>query len=199
MDFQILPCRVEGLPKPVITWLYESRPINYGWQYALTKDGHLKILQVASVDSGMYTCTANNMYGSTSVLIQLKVLRMILIRSSRFCQVIIVVVISASLQLEIEPIKPNTLNQNDTFVCKVKSEICTTCVDLPLDWTYNCQTTYNMQSYFNESRNISSNKLTVSSIVKDFGGILTCKTNSIAGYAYSALSIDYTSLLCRIK
>lgn len=53
-----LECRVGGIPKPNIRWLFNGREL--GAQSLKLANGNLKIPVVRAEDSGAYTCLAQN-------------------------------------------------------------------------------------------------------------------------------------------
>lgn len=72
-----LPCRIEGSPRPNVTWLYNKRPINHNdlrfrivnsveqhrSESANMLNSELHIFGVRSTDKGSYTCIADNRGG----------------------------------------------------------------------------------------------------------------------------------------
>ncbi|XP_060630493.2 hemicentin-1 isoform X1 [Anolis sagrei] len=59
-----LPCNVQGIPPPMITWLKDEDPLLIdNKQYAVATDGTLSLIKVLLSDSGTYTCRASNIAG----------------------------------------------------------------------------------------------------------------------------------------
>ena len=68
----LLPCRVEGVPTPTVTWEKDGVPIAPGdFHYRVLRTGRLAIPITTIEDSGAYTCIAENDAGRASVLIDL--------------------------------------------------------------------------------------------------------------------------------
>ncbi|XP_061624718.1 hemicentin-1 isoform X2 [Phyllopteryx taeniolatus] len=59
----ILPCEVQGFPRPSITWQREGVPIAAGHRLAVLSNGALKFARVTLGDAGMYQCLAKNEAG----------------------------------------------------------------------------------------------------------------------------------------
>ncbi|KAL0105107.1 hypothetical protein PUN28_016635 [Cardiocondyla obscurior] len=57
-----VPCRAEGVPKPVIQWKKDGSALE-GNRIKITRGGSLVIFNVIPQDSGRYECTAVNDYG----------------------------------------------------------------------------------------------------------------------------------------
>ncbi|KAI9581656.1 hypothetical protein GQX74_009973 [Glossina fuscipes] len=82
-----LPCRIEGSPRPNVTWLYNKRAINpndprfrilnsaeqHRTENANTFNSELRIFGVRSSDKGSYTCIADNRGGRAEAEFQLLV------------------------------------------------------------------------------------------------------------------------------
>lgn len=80
-----LPCRIEGSPRPNVTWLYNKRPINpndlrfrilnsveqHRAENPNTLNSELRIFGVRSTDKGSYTCIADNRGGRAEADFQL--------------------------------------------------------------------------------------------------------------------------------
>ncbi|XP_020901326.2 uncharacterized protein LOC110239917 [Exaiptasia diaphana] len=67
----ILKCDVSGVPRPTISWtkLFGTLP---GGRSTVLSTGHLRISNIMKTDDGIYTCKAKNIFGSESLLVQLK-------------------------------------------------------------------------------------------------------------------------------
>ncbi|XP_061672486.1 hemicentin-1 [Syngnathoides biaculeatus] len=59
----ILPCEVQGFPRPSITWQREGVPIAAGHRLAVLSNGALKFARVTLGDAGTYQCLAQNEAG----------------------------------------------------------------------------------------------------------------------------------------
>ncbi|XP_061739556.1 hemicentin-1 [Nerophis ophidion] len=71
----ILPCKVQSVPPPTITWAKEKRLISpYSPRHTQLSSGSLKILETKVSDSGLYVCVASNIAGNMTQLIDLRVL-----------------------------------------------------------------------------------------------------------------------------
>lgn len=82
-----LPCRIEGSPRPNVTWLYNKRPLsNSGSHFHVQNsveqhraetanilNSELRIYGVRSTDKGIYSCIAENLGGRTEAEFQLLV------------------------------------------------------------------------------------------------------------------------------
>lgn len=62
-----LPCIVQGVPEPIITWTKDGKT------YPVSADGSLALSTVDLKDEGTYTCTASNMAGRDETRVQLLV------------------------------------------------------------------------------------------------------------------------------
>ena len=56
-----LPCKAAGFPQPVITWYKNGHVIEERQQVKAGRDLEFKEIQFE--DRGMYTCTAENLFG----------------------------------------------------------------------------------------------------------------------------------------
>ncbi|KAM6930619.1 hemicentin-1 [Xenentodon cancila] len=56
----VLPCDVQGFPRPSISWQREGVPIATGHRLAVLSNGALKFSQVTLGDAGTYQCLAKN-------------------------------------------------------------------------------------------------------------------------------------------
>ncbi|KAM9743449.1 hemicentin-1 [Menidia menidia] len=59
----VLPCDVQGFPRPSITWQREGVPIAAGHRLAVLSNGALKFSRVTLGDAGTYQCVAKNEAG----------------------------------------------------------------------------------------------------------------------------------------
>lgn len=80
-----LPCRIEGSPRPNVTWLYNKRPINandprfkilnsvepHRADSSNALNSELRIFNVRTSDKGYYTCIADNRGGRAEAEFQL--------------------------------------------------------------------------------------------------------------------------------
>nr|XP_046206515.1 hemicentin-1-like [Oncorhynchus gorbuscha] len=60
----VLPCEVQGFPRPSITWQREGVPITAGHKLSLLSNGALKFSRVTLGDAGTYQCLAQNEAGT---------------------------------------------------------------------------------------------------------------------------------------
>ncbi|KAM4616042.1 hemicentin-1 [Polymixia lowei] len=60
----VLPCEVQGFPRPSITWQREGIPIAAGHRLAVLSNGALKFSRVTLGDAGTYQCLAQNDAGT---------------------------------------------------------------------------------------------------------------------------------------
>ncbi|XP_053994637.1 peroxidasin [Hylaeus volcanicus] len=60
-----VPCRVEGVPKPVIQWKKDGTAVE-GNRVKISRGGSLYLYNVTSADTGRYECSAVNEYGRTT-------------------------------------------------------------------------------------------------------------------------------------
>ncbi|XP_019355735.1 hemicentin-1 isoform X2 [Alligator mississippiensis] len=61
-----LECKVQGIPRPAISWMKDGRPLVNGRGVEILSDGHLLHLKNAQVsDTGRYVCVAVNVAGLT--------------------------------------------------------------------------------------------------------------------------------------
>lgn len=61
-----IQCVTSGEPKPNVTWSKEGQKIPEGSKYAVQKDESLLIREAGKHDSGLYTCTSENIVGNDS-------------------------------------------------------------------------------------------------------------------------------------
>lgn len=59
-----LPCYVEAIPKPIITWRKEGQQIEERSRIRVAPNGLLQIARVRVTDAGGYECTAENQLGA---------------------------------------------------------------------------------------------------------------------------------------
>ncbi|KAL0164834.1 hypothetical protein M9458_040587, partial [Cirrhinus mrigala] len=67
-----LPCVVQGVPDPSVSWLKDGTALLDGSQYKISDEG-LTLNQVGLMDEGVYTCVASNIAGQDKATIQLYV------------------------------------------------------------------------------------------------------------------------------
>uniref|UniRef100_I3JXY4 Hemicentin 2 n=1 Tax=Oreochromis niloticus TaxID=8128 RepID=I3JXY4_ORENI len=64
----VLPCEAEGSPSPLVTWSRNGHPIPpVTAGFTVLPSGSLRITDVRLIDSKLYTCTAENPAGNTSL------------------------------------------------------------------------------------------------------------------------------------
>ncbi|XP_043953639.1 ADAMTS-like protein 1 isoform X1 [Gambusia affinis] len=62
-----LRCHPVGNPQPSLTWTKNGNPLHFDSRVGLSASGSLKIQSPGKEDEGLYTCTAKNRHGSTSL------------------------------------------------------------------------------------------------------------------------------------
>ncbi|XP_044040581.1 ADAMTS-like protein 1 isoform X3 [Siniperca chuatsi] len=62
-----LRCEALGNPEPSLTWTKNGKVLQYNSRVGLLPTGSLRIQSPSKVDEGLYTCTARNHLGSTSL------------------------------------------------------------------------------------------------------------------------------------
>nr|XP_022322237.1 hemicentin-1-like isoform X1 [Crassostrea virginica] len=68
----ILPCNVEGDPRPTISWYKDGSPISLtDYHYFIREDGSLEIFSADPDDTAEYKCTASNEAGEIHKTVQL--------------------------------------------------------------------------------------------------------------------------------
>lgn len=68
-----LPCITSGIPTPNVKWTFNSQPIVLQAQRSVYDNFTLRLESVTSANTGNYTCTAWNVYGSENVTTSLLV------------------------------------------------------------------------------------------------------------------------------
>ena len=69
-----LPCTVlSALPRPSLLWHHDGLPVTDGGGRRLEADGALRLAAARRRDAGLYTCTAGNIAGATSVTTRVNV------------------------------------------------------------------------------------------------------------------------------
>ncbi|KAK5875969.1 hypothetical protein CesoFtcFv8_026991 [Champsocephalus esox] len=62
-----LRCEALGNPEPSLTWTKNGKEMHYNSRVGLLSSGSLRIQSPSKPDEGLYTCTANNRLGTTSL------------------------------------------------------------------------------------------------------------------------------------
>ncbi|XP_061594740.1 hemicentin-1 [Cololabis saira] len=71
----VLPCDVQSLPPPSISWAKEKQLISpFSPRHTQLPSGSMKILQTRVSDSGLYVCVASNIAGNLTLSVELNVL-----------------------------------------------------------------------------------------------------------------------------
>ena len=61
------PCEAKGTPEPLVTWSFNGVPIDTekSGRHSISPLGTLRIIKLVTTDSGLYTCTASSIAGTT--------------------------------------------------------------------------------------------------------------------------------------
>ncbi|XP_023195302.1 hemicentin-1 [Xiphophorus maculatus] len=71
----VLPCDVQSVPPPTISWAKEKQLISpFSPRHRQLPSGSMKILETRVSDSGLYVCVASNIAGNVTLSIELSVL-----------------------------------------------------------------------------------------------------------------------------
>ncbi|KAK5848469.1 hypothetical protein PBY51_006080 [Eleginops maclovinus] len=62
-----LRCEALGNPEPSLTWTKNGKELHYNSRVGLLSSGSLRIQSPSKLDEGLYTCTAKNRLGTTSL------------------------------------------------------------------------------------------------------------------------------------
>uniref|UniRef100_A0A673IBQ3 Hemicentin-1 n=1 Tax=Sinocyclocheilus rhinocerous TaxID=307959 RepID=A0A673IBQ3_9TELE len=74
-DDVTLPCEVESVPPPIITWAKDKQLISpFSNRHIQLPSGSMRITETRVTDSGMYVCVATNIAGNFTQMIKLNVL-----------------------------------------------------------------------------------------------------------------------------
>ncbi|XP_051581270.1 hemicentin-1-like isoform X1 [Myxocyprinus asiaticus] len=74
-DDVTLPCEVESVPPPVITWAKDKQLISpFSPRYIRLPSGSMRITETRVTDSGLYICVAKNIAGNFTQMVKLSVL-----------------------------------------------------------------------------------------------------------------------------
>ncbi|XP_016146102.1 hemicentin-1-like [Sinocyclocheilus grahami] len=74
-DDVTLPCEVESIPPPIITWAKDKHLISpFSNRHIQLPSGSMRITETRVTDSGMYLCVATNIAGNFTQMIKLSVL-----------------------------------------------------------------------------------------------------------------------------
>jgi len=68
-----LPCVTSGVPNPNVKWTFNGQPVDSQSQRSVYDNFTLHLESVTSADTGNFTCTAWNVYGSDNVTTSLLV------------------------------------------------------------------------------------------------------------------------------
>ena len=78
------PCNVRGDPTPSIKWYKSNVPVNSGKNLVVLSNGTLLVTRVTQLDSGWFTCRAENEAGTIEVKAFLLVAGMEFVNHSLF-------------------------------------------------------------------------------------------------------------------
>lgn len=70
------PCKISGVPQPVVQWFKDNEPIQESLKYHIKHDGDshcLYIKDLENKDGGVYKCHASNKEGQAECQASLKV------------------------------------------------------------------------------------------------------------------------------
>lgn len=70
----VIFCNATGFPFPFVTWKFNGRPVNFADKVQMVDVQTIRILNADGIDSGNYTCTAQNMLGQDSLTRYLNVM-----------------------------------------------------------------------------------------------------------------------------
>uniref|UniRef100_A0A8C1I856 Hemicentin 1 n=1 Tax=Cyprinus carpio TaxID=7962 RepID=A0A8C1I856_CYPCA len=76
-DDVTLPCELENIPPPIITWAKDKQlisPFSNRYQHIQLPSGSMRLTETRVTDSGMYLCVATNIAGNFTQTIKLSVL-----------------------------------------------------------------------------------------------------------------------------
>ncbi|CAB3232074.1 unnamed protein product [Arctia plantaginis] len=65
-DVVTIPCEVDGVPTPKVKWFKDGSPIDHLSDFQITANHTLKWHAKVLSDNGLYTCVAENAFGSTN-------------------------------------------------------------------------------------------------------------------------------------
>jgi hypothetical protein len=68
-----MQCPVHGEPRPLVSWTKDGYDVHLGWNRYRSHRAVLQILDVHQSDTGLYTCTASNGFGTVTASISLQV------------------------------------------------------------------------------------------------------------------------------
>nr|BAE94191.1 L1-like cell adhesion molecule [Dugesia japonica] len=163
-------CQAFSAPKAIVTWTKDGFPIN-GGRYMIQDNGDLLITKLITADSGTYTCTATNLYGSISGT----------------C----VVFVRQRTELMIRPI--NTwvyFGQEVKFVCTAKTDRLET-QNLKIVW-YKDNSPITIGPYERTNTNLQDNSLIIMGAQTTDTGIYTCNATNGLDFdvAYATLIVQ---------
>ncbi|XP_039591708.1 hemicentin-1 isoform X2 [Polypterus senegalus] len=70
----ILPCEVQSIPPPIITWAKDMQLISpFSPRHTLLSSGSMKVIETRVSDSGLYLCVATNIAGNVTQAVKLSV------------------------------------------------------------------------------------------------------------------------------